>query len=241
MQLGGRAVLASTNLVVRPGESVALVGPSGAGKTTLLRVLAGLVPLSAGRVRLQGTDLAALTPGQLRAERAKVGFVHQDLALVPNLRASQNILAGALGRRGLWGGLRDLVWPRRADLERSHELLERVGIGELLFQRTDTLSGGERQRVAVARALFQNPVALLADEPVAAVDPVRAKDVVELLTGLAEERGLALVTSLHDIDLARAHFPRLVALRGGKLLFDGPPQDFDADRYRSVYTLEPGS
>lgn len=217
-------MLQTTNLLVAEGEPVALVGPSGAGKTTLLRLLAGLQPADHGSVHVHGTELTGLRGADLRQARSRIGFVHQDYALVPNLRASQNIVSGALGRRGLLGGIRDLIWPRRSDLERAHGLLDRMGIGDRLFQRADSLSGGEKQRVAIARALFQDPVALLADEPVASVDPVRARDVIDLLTGLASERGLALVASLHDLELARACFPRIVALRAGEVLFDGPPR-----------------
>lgn len=237
-ELGGRTVLQPLDLLVNPGEAVAVVGPSGAGKTTLLRVLAGLQPLTSGHVRVLGEDLASLDAKGLRRNRARVGFVHQDHALVPTLRASQNVISGALGRRGILGGLRDLLLPKQDDLERAYRLLERVGVGEQIFQRTDTLSGGERQRVAIARALFQNPVALLADEPVASVDPVRARDLIQLLSGLAEESNLALVASLHDLDLARRAFPRIVALRDGQVLYDGPAEDLSDDLVQETYALE---
>ncbi len=237
VELGGRQVIAPTDLAIAQGELVALVGPSGAGKTTLLRMLAGLQPVNTGSVHVHGTDLTGMGGQSLRNVRSRIGFVHQDFALVPNLRASQNILHGALGRRSLWGGLRDLLLPRRADLERAHQLLERLGIGARLFQRCDTLSGGEQQRVAIARALFQDPVALLADEPVASVDPVRGRDLIDLLSGLAAEHGLALVCSLHDLDLARACFPRMVALRDGKVRFDGPPKELAGSSYDEIYDL----
>ena len=238
--LGGRTVLQPTDLEVHPGEAVAVVGPSGAGKTTLLRVLAGLQPLTSGHARVLGEDLANLSAADLRRSRSRIGFVHQDHALVPTLRASQNVISGALGRRSVLGGLRDLLFPKQEDLERAHRLLELVGIGEQLFQRTDTLSGGERQRVAIARALFQSPVALLADEPVASVDPVRARDLIDLLSGLAQERHLALVASLHDLDLARAAFPRIVALRDGFVLYDGPSAELTDELVNKTYALPAG-
>lgn len=237
-ELGGRTVLRPLDLLVHAGEAVAVVGPSGAGKTTLLRVLAGLQPLTSGHARVLGENLADLDAKGLRRSRARIGFVHQDHALVPTLRASQNVISGALGRRGILGGLRDLLLPRQADLERAYRLLERVGVGEQLFQRTDTLSGGERQRVAIARALFQNPVALLADEPVASVDPVRAQDLIQLLSGLAQERNLALVASLHDLELARRAFPRIVALRDGQVLYDGPSAELSDELVQDTYALE---
>ena len=207
-------------LSVEDGEQVALIGPSGAGKTTLLRVLAGAIEPTEGAMSHGGFPLASLSEGERRALRARVGFVHQDLALVPTLRAINNVAAGALGSRGFVSGLRSVLWPSRGDAEEIHRLLERVGIGDLLYQRTDKLSGGERQRVAIARALYQDPRVLLADEPVASVDPARARDIVALLVGLSRERGIPLVASLHDVELARAHFSRVVGLRDGRVLFD---------------------
>jgi phosphonate transport system ATP-binding protein len=127
----------------------------------------------------------------------------------------QNVIAGRLGRRGSLGALRDLLRPSRSDTREIHRILERVGIGERLYERTDRLSGGEQQRVAIARALFQQPAALLADEPVSSVDPARARDTVSLLAELSAERDLTLCMSLHNLDLAREFFPRLVGLRRG--------------------------
>ena len=174
----------------------------------------------------------------LRAVRAHIGFVHQDSALVPNLRVSQNVIAGGLGRASFFASARAMLWPARADLERAARILTRVGIGDKLFQRTDRLSGGERQRVAIARALFQDPSALLADEPVSAVDPARARDTVELLCELSRERGLTLVVSLHDIALAREFFPRLVGLRAGRIVFDQRTPDVAARTLTDLYALE---
>ena len=238
MAFDGRPVLRRVNLGVRAGETVALVGPSGAGKTTLLRLLNGTLVPTGGEVRFEGRALSGLGPSELRRVRARVGFVHQDHSLVPNLRVSQNVVSGALGRRGLLGAVRALVWPARPDLERAHALLEDLGIADKLFARTDTLSGGEQQRVAVARALFQEPAALLADEPVASVDPARARSLIELLRGLAQDRGLALLVSLHDLALAREFFPRLVGLRGGRVAFDGRPTDISEAQFTALYRLE---
>lgn len=235
---GTRAVLGAVDLVVAPGELVALVGPSGAGKTTLLRLLNATVRPTAGRVRAGERDLAELAPGELRELRSRIGFVHQDHALVPNLRVSQNVVSGRIGRMGFFESVRAVVAPRRADLERAAEILERVGIGEKLFQRTDTLSGGQRQRVAIARALFQDPAALVCDEPVSSVDLARARDTVELLTSLARERGLTLVVSLHDVELAREFFPRLVALRAGCVRFDRRARDVSSNELAELYQLE---
>ncbi len=230
-------MLAGVDLAIAPGEVVALVGPSGAGKTTLLRLLVGAVRPNAGRVVVDDVDLATTDPGTLRRARARLGFVHQDLALVPNVRVAQNVIAGKLGRRGFLASLRSMLLPSDADLEAAHALLARVGIGDKLFQRTDTLSGGQQQRVAIARALFQEPSALLADEPLASVDPARARALLELLVSLAAERGLTLVLSLHDVALARELVPRCVGLRDGRVAFDRPTADVDDASWRALYRL----
>ncbi|MBD3222294.1 ATP-binding cassette domain-containing protein [bacterium] len=237
VRFGDRVALDAVSLDVRAGERVALVGPSGSGKTTLLRLLNGSVRPVSGTVRAGDDDLASLSPAGLRALRADIGVVHQDLRLVPNLRVSQNVLAGGFGRQGLAGAMRAMWRPRRGDLERAHALLARVGIADRLFERVDRLSGGQQQRVAVARALYQDPGVLLADEPVSAVDPARARDTVALLTDICIERGLTLVMSLHNLDLAREFFPRLVGLRDGAIRFDGAPSRLEGSAYRELYRL----
>jgi phosphonate transport system ATP-binding protein len=234
----GRAALAGADLSVARGEAVCLVGPSGAGKTTLLRLCCGAVRPSSGSVRVGGRDLGELSPSDLRRVRARIGFVHQDLALVPNLRVSQNVISGSLGELGFLESARSMLLPSTAELERTGEILDRVGIGEKLFERTDSLSGGQRQRVAIARALYQQPEAILADEPVSSVDPARARDTVALLRDLCAERGLTLLVSLHDLDLAREFFPRLVGLREGRIAFDRDTRGIGAQEYGELYRLD---
>jgi len=233
----GKAAVDGVELAIAAGEAVGIVGPSGAGKTTLLALLAGSMSPSSGEVAVDGRPLAGLSARELRGVRARMGFVHQDLALVPNLRVFQNVLAGSLGRRSFFSSLRAMLRPARAELEEALALLERVGIGDKLFQRTDRLSGGERQRVAIARALFQEPAALFADEPVSSVDPARARDTLELLTGISRERGLTLVVSLHDPGLAREFLPRLVGLREGRVLFDRRTDELRDEHMDELYRL----
>ncbi len=235
------AALHPLDLAIAPGEAVGLVGPSGAGKTSLLSLLGAALRPSAGRVLVEGRDLAALSPRELRAARCRIGFIHQDHRLVPNLRVSQNVVTGRLGRMGLAASIRQLLLPSKGTLAEVHALLERVGIEEKLFARSDRLSGGQRQRVALARALYQAPGALLADEPVASVDPARAADTLALLTKLSREQGLTLVASLHDLGLAREFFPRLVGLQGGHVHFDGPTTEIGEERFAALYSLENGS
>lgn len=238
VRFGPRRVLQGVDLEVGPGEAVALLGPSGSGKTTLLRLLIRALRPAGGTVRVDGLDLAELGEKELRALRAGIGFVHQDLRLVPNLRVSQNVLSGGLGRQSLWQSLLMFLHPSGADLQEVHRLLERVGIGEELFQRVDRLSGGQVQRVALARSLYQRPALLLADEPVSSVDPARAADLLELLLRISREEGLTLCVTLHDPDLARRFFPRVVGLRAGRVVFDRAAADLTDADLAPLYELE---
>lgn len=238
VDLGGTPVLRGIDLQVGRGEAVAVIGPSGAGKTTLLRLLTGAVTPARGTVMVEGHDLARLGGRDLRRRRARIGFVHQDLRLVPGLRVVQNVLSGRLGGLGPGGTLRLLLRPRGEDLREAHRQLERVGIADLMYQRVDRLSGGQAQRVAVARALFQRPGLLAADEPVASVDPARARAVIALLVRLCREDGLTLCVSLHDPGLVREFFPRVVGLRDGRIVFDRPPAAVDAATLMALYRLE---
>lgn len=237
LSLGGNPILKGLTFTVEPGERIAFLGPSGAGKTSLLRVLAGNHQPTSGHVHTLGTCLSELKPVGIRRVRAHMGFVHQDLALVPNLRVLQNVLAGRLGRQKVFGALRSLLWPSKEEICSVYELLEELGIGDKLYERTLSLSGGEQQRVALARALYQSPKALLADEPVSAVDPARSRDLIALLTSVAQDRELPLLVSLHNPDLARQYFPRLIGLREGRIAFDLPSEKVTDALLDELYRL----
>lgn len=238
VRYGSTTALDGVSMDVVAGERVGLVGPSGAGKTTLLRVLNGTVRPTSGRAVLHGQIIASLSAREMRRLRARIGFIHQDLSLVPNLRVIRNVLSGNLGRQSLAGSLRSMLFPTRAEARSVHRILERVGVQEKLYERTDHLSGGQQQRVAVARALFQEPVALLADEPVANLDPSRARDTVSLLTEISREQGLTLCMSLHRLELARAFFPRLVGLRHGRIVFDKRTEKVNEQEFGRLYQLD---
>jgi len=223
----GRA-LGGVDLSIRKGERVALVGPSGAGKTTLLGVLNGRVAIDEGEVKALGS---ALKEGRsLQEKRCRMAWIPQDLGLVGNVRVIQNVVMGAAGRRGFVGAMRDFLFPAAEVRERVFEILKRVGIEEKIYQRTDTLSGGQRQRVAIARALYQEAEVILADEPVSAVDPGRARDLVGLLNQLSEEDGRTLVMSIHQVKLAEELFDRMVGLKAGEVVFDGRPSEGELGR-----------
>ncbi len=226
-------------LEIAAGERVGIVGPSGSGKTTLLRLLNGTLRPADGSVAVGGEDLRDHSRRDLRRVRSRIGTVHQNLSLIPNLRVVQNVLVGKVGRLSLLGAARLLFLPPRSEVRRVYELLDRVGIADKLYERTDRLSGGQMQRVAIARALFQKPAALLADEPVSSVDPARARDTVALLTEISDERELTLCISLHNLELAREFLPRLVGLRHGRVVFDRPSAELDDEDFRSLYDLAP--
>ena len=207
------AVMADIDLRVASGERVALVGPSGTGKTTLLRTINGQIAVRAGCIVFDGADLAGLTGTALRRVRRQIGFVAQKHDLVEPLRVHQNVMAGALGRWSDRRALRYLAWPHRDELAECEAALASVGLAHKLRAPTTALSGGEQQRVAIARALIQAPRLLLADEPVASLDPRTAKDILELLTNLARARGMALLCSLHQPELAARYFDRIIEVR----------------------------
>jgi phosphonate transport system ATP-binding protein len=206
-------VLDRLSLSVRAGERVAVVGPSGCGKTTLFRAIAGFVPIAGGRIVVDGIDVAAARGRQLRALRRRVAVIAQKHDLVDRLAVYQNVMAGALGR---WSGLRALrflLLPLRAEIDEARAALERVQIAPLIHRRTADLSGGQQQRVAIARALVQRPLLLLADEPVASLDPDLTRQILALLCALAEAEAMALLCSLHQPELAQDYFDRVVDLR----------------------------
>jgi len=213
-----RAALDGVSMQIAAGETVALVGPSGSGKTTLLRTINALVPITSGSVAVDGTPIQSLRGAALRRMRTRLAFIAQHHDLVDRLRVHQNVMAGALGRWSALRALRYLAIPLASELEEARTALARVGIPEKIRAKTSQLSGGERQRVAIARALVQRPEAILADEPVASLDAELATQIIELLTALARESGLAMVCSLHQLSLAERHFDRIVRLERGRLL-----------------------
>jgi phosphonate transport system ATP-binding protein len=234
-----RAACALDNVTVDidHGQIVGFLGPSGAGKTSLLRLLNGSLRPTTGEVIVGEHPLHSLSNTQLRAVRASLGFIHQDLGLIPNLTVAQNVIAGQLGRMSLSASIRAMLWPSAEHLQRIFELLERVGMQDKMFERADRLSGGQRQRVAIARALFQQPIAILADEPVSSLDPARARDLIMLLTQIAHEEAVTLCMSLHNLTLAREFCSRLVGLRHGRIVFDQRAVDVQQSTFEYLYDL----
>lgn len=220
------------------GQVVGLVGASGAGKTSLFRLVSGAVQPTAGEVHVLGVDVGRATTGVLRTLRRRMAQVHQNDALVPGLRVVHNVLIGRLGHWSWWQSLWSLWRPR--ELATARAALARMGIEDKLHAPIESLSGGQRQRVSLARLLVQQPELVLADEPSTSLDPRLARDAVELLMGLARERGQTLWISLHDLELLDLPFDRLIGLRAGRVEFDGLPSAFDAEQRRRLFAAENG-
>ena len=222
------------DLDVAIGERVALIGPSGAGKTTLLRILNATQRPTEGTYRCGGRDVGEMSSGELRAMRRRVGFVPQQANLVPALSALDNTLCGALGRWSLWRTVWALAFPPPDEVARALAVLETVGLTGKQHARADELSGGQQQRVAIARMLMQGPELVLADEPLASLDPALAETVMRLLL----EAAPTVIATLHDVDAALRHFPRIVALRGGRVVFDRPASAVGRDEIDALYGSE---
>jgi phosphonate transport system ATP-binding protein len=229
-----KIALSSLSLTVNKGELVALIGPSGAGKTTLLNVLAAILSPDQGEVLIDGRPLAELKDQKMRAR--KIGIIRQQFDLVGELPVIHNVLAGRLSEWGIFKSILSMLFPQ--DKEYAIRALSRVGLTDKLYERTSSLSGGEQQRVALARLLVQNPEIVLADEPVASLDPARAEDILDLLVKIASEENQTLVASLHSVEYARKYFDRLIALKDGELFFDLPASAVTDDHMKSLYRLK---
>ena len=230
---GVAPALRTLNLNVAAGEQVAVIGPSGAGKTTLLQVLACALPPTTGTLRLDGQDPWQLPRAELQHLRGRLFLAPQVPPLPPRQRVVTSVLAGRLPAMGLWQSLRSLFYP--VDIPAAHEALDRFDLADKLFERVDRLSGGERQRIGLARALLAPASLWLIDEPLSALDPTRSRQAIATLLAGARERGATLVTTLHQVDVALAHFPRIVGLRDSALAFDLPAAQVTRERLAALY------
>ncbi len=221
------------NLQVRRGEVVAVIGPSGAGKTTLLHGLACALKPVSGSMNLLQTQPWALPRRALHQLRARLFLAPQTPPLPPRQRVVTAVLAGQLPRLSLWASVRSLFYP--ADLAAAQAALAHFDMADKLFERVDRLSGGERQRVGLARALVSNAELMLVDEPLSALDPTRSAQAITALVNAARERGATLITTLHQVEVARAHFERIVALRDGRIAFDSPAAQVTDAMLRELY------
>jgi phosphonate transport system ATP-binding protein len=225
--------LDNCTVTIAPGEFVIVIGPSGSGKSTLLRCLNRLVPPTSGQVIVDGLDVTAATPEQLRQARRAVGMIFQQFNLIKRATVKDNVLAGRLGYAHPIGSL--LGYFRADDQAIAEECLRQVNLLELADRRADTLSGGQQQRVAIARALAQRPKVILADEPTASLDPKLTRVIMDILKEINVRQGMTLVVSQHLIDVALMYGSRLIGLQRGRIVFDGPPEALTQTIIRQIY------
>jgi len=232
----GDKALAEVSLTVPKGQVVGLIGPSGAGKSTLIRCINRLIEPSAGKIALSGTELTGLGSRALRRERRRIGMIFQEYALVERLTVMENVLSGRLGYVSFWQSFTRRFPP--SDIERAYRLLDRVGLMAHADKRADALSGGQRQRVGIARALSQEPELLLVDEPTASLDPKTSRQIMRLLIEICAERGLPAIVNIHDVPLAQQFMQRIIGLRAGRVVFDGPPEALTEGVLTTIYGAE---
>ena len=229
----GRQALQDASLQLAAGEFVVILGANGSGKSTLLRCIAGMLRPSAGAVRVAGEEISALTGRKLAEARMALGMVFQSAHLVRRRSVLANVLTGTLGRHRNWATC--LGRLPRGEAEFAGACLDHVGLRAFGPQRAGTLSGGQAQRVSVARALAQRPRVLLADEPVASLDPEASEELMRLLRRLSAQDGIGVLCVLHQPELARRYADRILGLHGGRVVFDMPPARLDASRVASLY------
>lgn len=225
--------LRNVTLTFRPGELVGILGRSGAGKSTFIRCVNGLVAPTSGAVFVDDADVATLRGRQRRQLRSRIGMVFQQFGLVPRTTVMTNVLLGRIGQRSAWRSA--IGYFDREERAQALEALKAVELEAFADRRVERLSGGQQQRVAIARALMQRPAVLLGDEPVSSLDPVTARGIMELFARIhAEERRLTIV-NLHDVELALRYCPRIVGLREGRVVYDGPVEGVDEPVRRLIY------
>jgi phosphonate transport system ATP-binding protein len=232
----GTVALRDVSFTVADGEFLAVIGLSGSGKSTLLRCINRLIEPTSGQVIWNGIDITAASPRELRRIRRQIGMIFQQFNLVRRSSVLTNVLSGRLGYADPWLSLLHYFPPE--DHRRAVAALERVGIADKIHSRADQLSGGQQQRVGIARALMQEPQLILADEPVASLDPVLAHSILQYLEQLNREEGITVICSLHFLDLVHRYATRVIGLKEGVLVFEGHPKELTRERFKEVYGEE---
>ena len=229
----GTVGLDDVNLTIDDGEFVAIIGRSGAGKSTLLRSVNRMHQITSGTLTVNGTDVSSLSGKSLRRFRRGIGMVFQSFNLVTRTSVIQNVLAACVPDMPFWRVL--LGAFRRADKIKALESLDKVGILDKAYMRADQLSGGQQQRVALARTLTQDPKIILADEPVAALDPVTAKQVMQDFVRINKDMGITILLNIHHVELALEYADRIIGIRAGRIVYDGPSANVDKDVLAAIY------
>jgi len=232
-RFGQKAAVDDVSFVVDRSAFVGIIGRSGAGKSTFLRMMNRLTDASAGRILVDGRDILALKGAEMRAWQGQCAMIFQQFNLVPRMDVASNVMHGVLNRRSTLATMFNL-WSE-ADITKALSILDRLGIAEQAPKRAEALSGGQQQRVAIARALMQDPKIILADEPIASLDPMNAQIVMDALRRIHDEDGRMVIANLHTLDTARRYCDRVIGMRDGRIVFDGTPEQLTTGVARDIY------
>ena len=229
----GTHALKGVSFDVKAGEFLVIIGLSGSGKSTMLRCMNRLHDVSTGEILFEGKDITKLKGSEMRAVRSRIGMIFQHFNLVPRKTVMTNVLSGKLAKTGILKSILGIY--SEEDKRKAMEYIKIVGLEGKENHRADNLSGGQQQRVSIARALMQNPKVLLADEPVASLDPATSHSVMQYLKKVNEELGVTVICNLHFLSLVRQYSSRVIALKGGNLIYEGQPHDIDENWFKTIY------
>lgn len=233
---GDTKVLKNVNFEIGSGEFVSIIGPSGAGKSTLLRCINRMVEISEGSVFVDGQSVGDMKKKSLRTLRTNIGMIFQHYNLVPRLTVIENVLHGRFGYKTNLQGILGRFTEK--EKEKAFELLDRLGIADHAYKRCDQLSGGQQQRVGICRALIQDPKIILCDEPIASLDPNSSKIIMDYLKRIANELGITCLVNLHQVEVAKEYADRIIGLKSGEIVFDGPSNMLYQDKIESIYGFQ---
>ena len=233
VEYGNFRAIDNVSFTIKDGEFVAVIGSSGGGKSSLMKAINLLVKPKSGSIKIDDEEMTALSSRKLRMERRKIGFVFQDYNLIDRLSVIENVLTGRLGYKSSLKSLLGIF--SKEEYENAEKALEKVGLSEKLFVRGDELSGGQKQRVAIAKALVQEPKIILADEPVASLDVNSSKIIMEYFKEINRVQGITVIINIHDVNIALKYADRVIALKKGKIVFDGKGSEITDDVLKRVY------
>lgn len=233
VEYGNFRAIDNVSFTIKDGEFVAVIGSSGGGKSSLMKAINLLVKPKSGSIKIDGEEMTALSSRKLRMKRRKIGFVFQDYNLIDRLSVIENVLTGRLGYKSSLKSLLGIF--SKEEYENAEKALEKVGLSEKLFVRGDELSGGQKQRVAIAKALVQEPKIILADEPIASLDVNSSKIIMEYFKEINRVQGITVIINIHDVNIALKYADRVIALKKGKIVFDGKGSEITDDVLKRVY------
>lgn len=228
--------LSDVNFAVKEGEFLSIIGPSGAGKSTLLRCINRMIDASSGEIMFDTGNILTYKKNELRNLRTQIGMVFQHYNLVNRLSVLENVLHGRLGYKSTLAGILGLY--SKEEKRQAYHLLTILGLKEQVHKRCDQLSGGQKQRVGIARALIQNPKLLLCDEPIASLDPNASKTIMEHLRQICSEMGITVILNLHQVDVAMKYSDRIIGVKAGTIVYNGPPSEITNEQLRNIYGSE---